>query len=68
MIGCLRTRVRKQPIIAIYFESENVLKFYKFEAWTVSEILSFFMKWTGWGMPWHTLGGFSISVIECVLS
>ena len=24
MIGCLRTRVRKQPIIALYFEFENV--------------------------------------------
>ena len=23
MIGCLRTRVRKQPIIALYFESET---------------------------------------------
>ena len=28
MIGCLRTRVRKQPIIALYFESENELKLY----------------------------------------
>ena len=33
MIGCLRTRVRKQPIIAFYFESENELKFYNLEAW-----------------------------------
>ena len=32
MIGCLRTRVRKQPIIALYFESELVLKFYNLEA------------------------------------
>ena len=32
MIGCLRTRVRKQPIIALYFESENELKFYNLEA------------------------------------
>ena len=32
MIGCLRTRVRKQPIIALYFESENELKFYILEA------------------------------------
>ena len=32
MIGCLRTRVRKQPIIALYFESENELKFYYLEA------------------------------------
>ena len=28
MIGCLRTRIRKQPIIALYFEFENELKFY----------------------------------------
>ena len=33
MIGCLRTRVRKQPIIALYFEFEIVLKFYMLEAW-----------------------------------
>ena len=32
MIGCLRTRIRKQPIIALYFESENELKFYNLEA------------------------------------
>ena len=32
MIGCLRTRVRKQPIIALYFESELVLKFYYLKA------------------------------------
>ena len=29
MIGCLRTRVRKQPIIVLYFEFKNELKFYK---------------------------------------
>ena len=28
MIGFLRTRIRKQPIIALYFEFENELKFY----------------------------------------
>ena len=33
MIGCLRTRVRKQPIFALYFEFETVLKFYNLEAW-----------------------------------
>ena len=33
MIGCMRTRVRKQPIIALYFEPETVLKFYNTEAW-----------------------------------
>ena len=32
MIGCLRTRVRKQPIIALYCASENELKFYNLEA------------------------------------
>ena len=32
MIGCLRTRVRKQPIIALYFEFENELMFYNLEA------------------------------------
>ena len=31
MIGCLRTLVCKQPIIALYFESENELKFYNLE-------------------------------------
>ena len=32
MIGCLQTRVRKQPIIALYFESETVVKFYNLGA------------------------------------
>ena len=32
MIGCLRTRVRKQPIIELYSESKTVLKFYNPEA------------------------------------
>ena len=32
MIGCVRTRVRKQPIIALYYESENELKFNNLEA------------------------------------
>ena len=32
MIGCLQTRVRKQPIIGHYFESANELKFYNLEA------------------------------------
>ena len=32
MIGCLRTPVRKQPIISLYFEFENELKFYNLEA------------------------------------
>ena len=33
MIGCLRTPVRKQPIIALYFEPGNELKLYNLEAW-----------------------------------
>ena len=33
LIGCLRTHVRKQPIIALYYEFENELKFYNLEAW-----------------------------------
>ena len=32
MIGYLRTRVRKQPIIALYFEFEYELQFYNLEA------------------------------------
>ena len=32
MIGCLRARVREQPIIALYVESETGLKFYNPEA------------------------------------
>ena len=36
MIGCLRTRVRKQPIIALYFEPETVLKFYNIGAQVLS--------------------------------
>ena len=34
MIGCLRTLVRKQPIIVLYLEFETVLKFYSLEART----------------------------------
>ena len=40
MIGWLRTRVRKQPIIMLYFESENELKFYNLEARSI--LFSFF--------------------------
>ena len=32
MIGCLRKRVHKRPIIALYFEFENELKFYNLGA------------------------------------
>ena len=34
----LRTRVRKQPIIALYFESETVLKFYNLEACSLNTV------------------------------
>ena len=53
MIGCLRTRVRKQPIIALffvrkqpitalYFEPDTVLKFYNLEAWSPAAEVSTF--------------------------
>ena len=38
MIGCLQTRVCKQPITALYFESETVLKLYNLKAWMLSAI------------------------------
>ena len=37
-IGCLRTRVRNQPIIALYFESETIHKFYNLEARSFYEL------------------------------
>ena len=39
MIGCLRTLVRKQPIIALYFEFENEVEFYE-EIGRAAEIYS----------------------------
>ena len=39
MIGCLRKRVCKQPIIALYFEFEIELQFYNLEAF--SEVINF---------------------------
>ena len=45
MIGCLRTHVRKQPIIALYFESENELKFYNLEASASSFLLRLCAQW-----------------------
>ena len=39
MIGCLRKRVRKQPIIGLYFEFENELKFYNLKARTGPYVL-----------------------------
>ena len=54
MNGCLRTRVCKQPIIALYFESKTVLRFYNLEALSqicsltvakVRKILPFNFRW-----------------------
>ena len=45
MIGCLQTRVRKQPIIALYFEFENELKFYNLEAWFSCSVANFGFNW-----------------------
>ena len=46
MIGCLRTRVHKQPIIALYFESKNELKYYNLEAWVVLVYIVAFSGYT----------------------
>ena len=40
MIGCLRTRVRKQPIVVLYFEFETVLKFYNLETRTFRQSIT----------------------------
>ena len=47
MIGCLPTLVRKHPIIALYFESENELKFYYLEAWSRGYKTYFMLNLTG---------------------
>ena len=49
MIGCLRTRVRKQPIIALYFESELVLKFYNLKARGIFPLST--EIWNRWASP-----------------
>ena len=51
MIGCLRTRVHKQPIIAPYFESENELEFYNLEASIAKKPYSFVFFSGGGGGP-----------------
>ena len=43
MIGCLRTQVRKQPIIALNFELETVLKFYNLDASPLETFIDFSM-------------------------
>ena len=44
MIGCLRTCVRKQSTIELYFEFENELEFYNLEASTIHTILYTLVK------------------------
>ena len=44
MIGCLRTCVRKQPIIALYFEFETVLMFYNLKARTPGRGVAIYMR------------------------
>ena len=56
MIGCMRTRVRKQPIIALYFESETVLKLYNLEASNSAMfIIAFLLKKKNKSPYWHLL-------------
>ena len=45
---CTMTRVLKQPIIVLYFESENELKFYNLEASSLYNQLSLLTKDTIW--------------------
>ena len=58
MIGWLRTHVRKQPIIVLYFEFENELKFYNLEARIYerqSEIKPTKCKWRRIKSTWQQL-------------
>ena len=48
-VGCITPGLevsRKQPIIALYFESETVLKFYNLEAWVTEDGLKDWMVQT----------------------
>ena len=79
MIGCLRTRVRKQSIIALYFEFKPELKFYNLEAWFhVWEFLAllilllssadFFSKLTSSNIISRTLWEFQTAWTNTILS
>ena len=69
MIGCLRTCIRKQPIIGLYFEFETVLKFYNLGAWIkATTVLTHHQLGTGNGpqssylvllCPYHVGGSMS---------
>ena len=65
MIGCLWTRVRKQPIIALYFESELVLKFYNLEARRrFRNILSGVWGREGGGVKFRPFLGFNHHILQ----
>ena len=46
MIGCLRARVRKQPIISLYFEFETVLKSYNLGVWSIKMYVVILFNYT----------------------
>ena len=52
MIGRLRTRVRKQPIIALYFQFETVLRFNNLETWPLGYKLEFILRLKIKGNDW----------------
>ena len=65
IIDCLRTLVRKQPIVTLYFEFETVLKFFNLEARFSPPggggggvVLWYFHTYVGSG---HFFGGFKFS-------
>ena len=46
MIGCLGTRVRKEPIIVLYFELENELELYNLGARAANTVGEIPSLWT----------------------
>ena len=66
MIGCLRTRVRKQPIIMLYFESENELKFYNLEARLLCFVCLSGVSWLLCALPRDAMG--LSAVCDCGIS
>ena len=49
-LSTVKTCVRKQPIIALYFESENELKFHNLQAWCLVIVVCLFLT-----IPWVCL-------------
>ena len=65
MIVCLRTRVHKQPIIALYFESETVFKFwYLYTGQVFVFILVFILLGT---KDWSVFFKFGISLLFSIV-